>query len=147
VERVFDGDSLVLASGEGERTEVRLFGIDAPERTQPFSAKARSFTSGLALGREARLARRGTDAYGRTLAEVFLPDGRSLNREIVGAGLAWWYRRYAPEERELAALEAQARAARRGLWSDPAPVPPWDFRAASRQGTDTRIPRSASPPH
>jgi len=131
VERVFDGDSLVVAAG-GRREEVRLFGIDAPERTQPWSARARRLAGELALGREVRLERRGTDAYGRTLAVVLLSDGRSLNRELVAAGLAWWYRRYDPDDEVLAALEREAREARRGLWTDPRPVAPWDFRAARR---------------
>ena len=68
------------------------------------------------------------DQYGRLVADVILPDGRNLNRELVRAGLAWWYRRYAPHDAELEALEAEARAARRGLWADPHPVPPWEWR-------------------
>ena len=64
----------------------------------------------------------------RLVADVILPDGRNLNRELVRAGLAWWYRRYAPHDAELEALEAEARAARRGLWADPHPVPPWEWR-------------------
>jgi endonuclease YncB( thermonuclease family) len=59
---------------------------------------------------------------------VVLPDGRNLNRELVQAGLAWWYRKYAPDDRELEKLEAEARSAKRGLWQDPNPVPPWEFR-------------------
>jgi len=133
VVRVFDGDSLVVASGT-ERIEVRLFGIDAPERTQPYSARARRFCGEQALGRDVRLLPHGEDAYHRTLAEVILPDGRSLNRELVRAGLAWWYRRYVPDDTELEALERAARTARRGLWADTAPVAPWDFRAAQRVG-------------
>ena len=68
------------------------------------------------------------DQYGRIVADVILPDGRNLNRELVRAGLAWWYCRYAPHDAELATLEGEARAARRGLWSAPHPVPPWDWR-------------------
>jgi micrococcal nuclease len=56
------------------------------------------------------------DRYGRTVADLILPDGRNLNREIVKAGFAWWYRKYAPRDREIEALESDARAAKRGLW-------------------------------
>jgi endonuclease YncB( thermonuclease family) len=70
---------------------------------------------------------RGRDRYGRTIGDVFLPDGRHLNQELVRAGYAWWYRRYSADQR-LAALEGEARAARRGLWTDPNPQPPWEWR-------------------
>jgi endonuclease YncB( thermonuclease family) len=71
-----------------------------------------------------------TDRYGRPGGEVLLADGRSLNQELVRAGLAWWYRQYAPHDTTLAQLEAEARAAKRGLWADAAPVPPWAWRKA-----------------
>ena len=65
---------------------------------------------------------------------MILPDGRNLNREIVKAGFAWWFRKYAPKDTELEALESEARAARRGLWADPRPVPPWEYRSLLRKG-------------
>ncbi len=68
------------------------------------------------------------DRYGRTVGEVLLQDGRSLNREQVKAGFAWWYRRYAPDDGTLAQLEADAKAAKRGLWADAEPVQPWAWR-------------------
>ncbi len=68
------------------------------------------------------------DRYGRTIGEVSLPDGRVLNRELVKAGFAWWYRRYAPEDVRLEQLENEAREAGRGLWADAEPVPPWEWR-------------------
>jgi micrococcal nuclease len=58
----------------------------------------------------------------------FLPDGRNLNQELVRAGLAWWYRQYAKRDQVLAALEQEARAAKRGLWVEASPVPPWEWR-------------------
>ena len=70
----------------------------------------------------------GQDRYGRTVGVVLLPDGRSLNKELVKAGFAWWYRRYAPEDETLKQLEAEAMEAKRGLWADPEPVPPWEWR-------------------
>ena len=73
------------------------------------------------------------DRYGRTVGEVLLPDGRSLNRELVRAGLAWWYRRYAPDDQTLEQLEREARAAQRGLWADPNPVSPWKWRVMRKR--------------
>ena len=71
---------------------------------------------------------RDVDRYGRQVAEVILPDGRNLNEEVVRAGLAWWFVRYARRDQVFGNLEAEARAARRGLWADTAPVAPWEFR-------------------
>src|SRR5262245_6273988 len=125
---VSDGDTItVMHQGRGER--VRLYGIDdAPERGQPFSNRAKQFVSDLCYHEEVRVEVKGQDRYQRTIAEVILPDGRILNYEIVKAGLAWWFRRYAPKDPTLEGLEFQARQARRGLWSDRDPVPPWEFR-------------------
>jgi endonuclease YncB( thermonuclease family) len=127
VVRVRDGDSIVVKRG-GIGIEVRLDGIDCPELAQAFGKKAKNITSGLAFGKTVRLVGKGKDRYDRELAEVFLPDGRSLNRELVAAGFAWWYRKYS-KDRTLEALEQEARKARRGLWADRSPVPPWEFRA------------------
>ena len=70
----------------------------------------------------------GLDKYGRTIGDVFLPDGRMLNEELVREGLAWWYREYAPGNGTLEKLEAEAREAKRNLWSHKKPVPPWVYR-------------------
>jgi endonuclease YncB( thermonuclease family) len=130
VVRVRDGDSIVVMRG-GVGVEVRLDGIDCPELAQAFGGKAKSFTSGLAFGKTVGFEGQGKDRYGRELGEVFLPDGKSLNRELVSAGYAWWYRKYSTD-RSLEALERTARKERRGLWAVPNPVPPWEFRADGR---------------
>jgi endonuclease YncB( thermonuclease family) len=131
VVRIRDGDSLVILAG-GTPVEVRLHGVDAPEQGQAYGRRAKSFTGNLSFGRQVELEPRGKDAYGRTLAAVILPDGRSLNRELVAAGLAWHYRQYS-DDADLAAGEAEARAARRGLWAGRNPLPPWEFRESRRR--------------
>ncbi len=112
--------------GKGER--IRLHGIDCPEKRQAFGNKAKQFASGLVFGKTVTVNVLDVDRYGRTVGEVILPDGRVLNHELVQAGLAWWYRRYAPDDGTLAQLEADAKAAKRGLWADAEPVPPWAWR-------------------
>lgn len=127
---VSDGDTItVLHDGHPER--IRLHGIDAPEKGQAFSARARQFAASLALGREVVVRVTDRDRYGRTVAEVILPDGRSLNRELVRAGYAWWFRRYSADG-SLGTLESEARRRRAGLWADPQPQPPWEWRDARR---------------
>lgn len=127
---VSDGDTITVLAGTTQ-VKVRLNGIDCPEKGQPFGARAKQLTSELAFGKTVTVKPAGTDRYGRTLGEVLLPDGRVLNQELVAAGMAWHYTRYAKDE-TLAQLERRAREARLGLWSEPNPIPPWEFRAAAR---------------
>ena len=53
--------------------------------------------------------------------------------ELVQEGWAWWYRKYAPKNKALAAAETAARKAKRGLWADAKPIPPWDWRQSERK--------------
>jgi len=129
---ISDGDTLSVLR-EGKAVKVRLHGVDTPEKAQAFGTRARQFTSELAFQQTVTVDVRATDRYGRLVGEVRLPDGRSLNQELVRAGMAWWYRQYAPKETALAQLEADARAAKRGLWADASPVPPWEWRKQPRE--------------
>jgi endonuclease YncB( thermonuclease family) len=107
--------------------KVRLRGIVCPERDQPFGKAAKQATAAMALERVVTVKVRGRDKDGRTVAEVVLPDGRILNEELVMQGLAWQSRKYSHDPR-LALMQAEAREAKRGLWADPDPVPPWEWR-------------------
>jgi micrococcal nuclease len=81
------------------------------------------------------------------VGDVLLPDGRSLNQELVKAGMAWWYRQYAPNDTTLAQLEAEVRTAKRGLWADAHPVPPWEWRKGQRaSSTAASAPADGPPP-
>ncbi len=128
--KVADGDTLDVLRG-GKSIRIRLAEIDCPEKTQPFGTKAKQLTAALSAGKTVTVRVVATDRYGRTVARVILPDGRSLNESILRAGLAWWYRDYSKDER-LGKIESEARAAGRGLWADPDPVPPWVYRRQHR---------------
>jgi micrococcal nuclease len=86
----------------------------------------------LVFGKEVTLQTHGTDKYGRTLADVILPDGTNVNHALVKDGWCWWYRKYAPGDTVLEGLENDAREAKKGLWAEPQPVPPWEWRKARR---------------
>jgi endonuclease YncB( thermonuclease family) len=133
VVKLHDGDSFELLRGSRKTVGVRVFGIDCPERGQPWGAQAKSFTAGLIGNAEVVVLVKDVDRYGRTVGDVVLADGRHLSHELLRAGLAWYYRRY-DDDPTLARLEAEARAARRGLWSEPHPVAPWKYRKARRAG-------------
>ena len=124
---VFDGDTL-SAVVNGVPEKIRLTGIDCPEHDQPFGSQATQQAKQLALEKAVKVTEVGRDKYHRLLGEVVLPDGRMLNRELVREGVCWWYRKYAPGDRVLEGLEKEARDGQRGLWADPQPVPPWEWR-------------------
>lgn len=128
---VIDGDTIELLA-DGRPVRIRLAQIDAPERRQPFGTRAKQHLSALAYRRSATVQETGRDRYGRTIGAVLI-DGQNVNRAMVAAGMAWAYRRYLTDAHVLD-LEHDARAARRGLWADPAPVPPWNWRRPPRKG-------------
>ena len=128
---ILDGDTLRVMH-DGTAVKVRLYGIDAPEKKQAFGTQARQFTSDLVFKQTVLVLSHGSDRYGRLLGDVWLADGHTLSQVLVRAGMAWWYRQYAQDDTTLAALEAEARVARRGLWVDAVPVPPWEWRKERR---------------
>lgn len=120
---VHDGDTVRLADGQ----RVRLWGIDAPELKQPFGRESRDHLAHMVEGRTVRLQGHGEDRYGRLLAVVWVGE-HSANEDLLRAGLAWWYRKYTPDEKHYAQLEAEARGRHVGLWAQRTPLAPWDFR-------------------
>ena len=123
---IVDGDSIKVMH-EGKAEQIRLSGIDCPEQGQAFGNKAKQATSSLSFGKEVKVQPKTTDRYGRTVAEVGLSDGMNLNQELVKQG---WCGSNAPNNQVLKNLERQARKQKLGLWVDPNPVPPWEFRKA-----------------
>jgi endonuclease YncB( thermonuclease family) len=128
---VHDGDTLTVLV-DTRQVKVRLKDIDAPEMGQPFGRNARQSLSDLCFGKVAAIEIGGRDRYRRAIAQVTC-SGTDANAEQVRRGLAWTYSRYAPRDSPLFAVEQEARTARRGLWTDPAPVAPWNWRRTGRQ--------------
>ncbi len=125
---VADGDTITVLR-DHQQVKVRLTEIDAPEKKQAFGSRSKQSLSEMCFGKIATLADKGKDRYGRTLARVTC-DGIDVNVEQVRRGWAWVFIRYAPKDSPLYRIEAEARADSRGLWADPEPVPPWDWRKA-----------------
>ena len=129
---VIDGDTIeVLHSGQAER--IRLNGIDCPEKGQAYGKKAKQFTSSLVFGKQVIVHPYKQDRHGRTVADVFV-DETNVSRELLRVGLAWWYRKYS-NDLELERLEQEARLDKRGLWADPNPVAPWEYRHPNKEET------------
>ena len=132
---IADGDTLTVSDQKREQHKVRLSGIHAPEKSQPFGQRSKQSLSDLAYGRSVSVDWRKRDRYRRIVGKVF-EGGRDVNLEQVRRGLAWHYKHYQKEQDTIyrpryADAENEARAKRRGLiWVDPKPVPPWDWRKA-----------------
>jgi endonuclease YncB( thermonuclease family) len=126
---VTDGDTAKVLVGTQTIT-VRLEGIDAPETGQPFGTRARQALSTLVFGKTVTVRKTGEDRYDRTLG-VLVEGGNEVNAKMVEDGFAWHYKKYSSDE-HLAALERQARELKRGLWADPNPTAPWDYRNLKR---------------
>jgi micrococcal nuclease len=122
--------AFLLASGN-EQLKVRLDGIDAPELKQAFSQQSKQTLSDLVFGKSVMLHVTGKDRYKRTLAVVVVNE-LNVNLEMVRRGLAWRYDKYSKDAELLAAQEA-AKAGKLGLWRDPQPVPPWEWRAKGKK--------------
>ena len=149
---VADGDTctLLLTQPDGaKKTErIRFHGIDAPESHQAYGQAAKKFVSDLIYGKEIRVDVQTRDKYGRLVGKIFVGD-TNVNLAVVQAGYAWWYRQYGAGETAIAEAEQEARAARRGLWQDAAPVAPWDFRhkpALAQQATEAHSPAPPAAP-
>jgi micrococcal nuclease len=128
---VTDGDTVtVLHANKPER--IRLHGIDCPEKGQAFGTRAKQAASEMVFGKDVAVRVHGKDKYGRTIGAIILSDGTNVSKALVRGGWCWWYRKYAAGDIDLARAEAEARKAKRGLWQDAAPVPPWDFRKVKR---------------
>lgn len=136
---VHDGDTITVLVGETPR-RIRLAGIDAPERGQPWATKAKQALSARVFGEEVRVIAVTVDRYGRTVGEVYADDV-CVGCELVRDGHVWVYRQYTDDE-VLLALEADARAAGRGLWGLPESqrTPPWAWRRAGRRNARPRTP-------
>ena len=140
---VADGDTLTLAVDGNEPIHIRLAGIDAPEHDQPFGPRSKQSLAELAFGKMASVAVGKIDDYGRRIGVVTVA-GVDVAAEQVRRGLAWVYRHYSDDAR-LLALEAEAKAARRGLWADANPIPPWEWRHGGKAAEERTEPAPAKP--
>lgn len=129
---VADGDTITVLDGDKAQHKIRLAGIDAPEKKQPFGNRSKESLSELAYDKTVTVETDKRDKYGRQVGKV-LVNGQDVNLVQVERGMAWFYRQYqreqSPNDRRLyEAAEDAAKAVRRGLWRDADPMPPWDFR-------------------
>jgi endonuclease YncB( thermonuclease family) len=126
---VADGDTITVLRDK-QPQKIRLYGIDCPEKRQPFGKKAKQFTSELVFGKVVEIEPVATDRYGRTVAFVRI-ENITVNEELIREGLGWVYVRYCYESicDSWKDFQLRARLDKRGLWGgDSGEIPPWEFR-------------------
>lgn len=135
---VTDGDTLTILDASGQQHKIRLMGIDAPERGQPFGEEAAKFLAMLAQGKTVNADCPKKDRYGRLVCKVYTEAATDLGQALLWGGMAWHYKFYQNEQtetdrRQYSAAEDFARGAKSGLWADAASVAPWDFRRSEKR--------------
>ena len=125
---VADGDTITVLK-QGQKVKIRLKGIDTPEKKQAFGNTAKKYTNAKVRGKVVEVDPVTTDKDGRTVAMIYV-GSENLNESLVRDGYAWVYRKYCKDwycGRWLE-YEKQARIKKLGLWVDPDPTPPWEWR-------------------
>lgn len=129
VVRVSDGDTITVLTAGNRQKKIRLYGIDAPEKRQAFGEKSRQALAGFVAGKTVKVDVLDVDRYGRNVG-VVSEGSQNINRVMVANGMAWVYGYYCKKSfcNEWKNLDVQAQKSQKGLWRDPAPVPPWEWR-------------------
>lgn len=131
---VSDGDSAKVRLRDGQKVDVRFFGVDTPEsewkgkwKEQAHSKKAKGFTKWLIHKKEVTIDFNGESTYGRCVGDIFL-NAKSVSKTIIKNGHGWWNKQYAPKRLDLMEAQSVARLQGLGLWVDKNPTPPWEYR-------------------
>lgn len=140
---VHDGDTITCLTSSNNQMKVRLNQIDAPESRQAFGTQSKKSLSDMVFGKQVVVKSTGKDRYGRTLGEIYI-DNVNVNKKQVANGMAWAYRQYLTD-RDYLVLESAARARKIGIWSEPNPVYPSDFRKQARPVSDSTPAHNSTP--
>jgi len=142
---VIDGDTIKVLEENKTLHKIRLYGIDAPEKKQPFGSAAKYHLSQMIFGKIVDVQVKNIDRYGREVAEIIFENGDarkrsfgsriSANRSMIMDGYAWAYVQYlkGDDRRFYTELETDAKKERLGLWQDSNPTPPWNFRKSKKR--------------
>jgi micrococcal nuclease len=129
--KVADGDTFTMLTDQNQQVRVRLHGIDAPEKNQEFSRTSKNYLTELVMHKVVEVVPRKKDQYGRVVAVVYV-EQLAVNEAMLKAGLAWHFTEF-DSNSDWHNMESAARRKRIGIWSQPDPVPPWEFRKANRR--------------
>ena len=127
---VHDGDTVTLLISGNQQLKIRLAQIDAPESDQAFGQRSKQTLSDMVFNKSIQVKKETIDKYGRTVGTIIV-DGIDANKEQIKRGMAWVYRQYL-HDKSLIQLEEEAQKLKIGLWSDPNPIPPWEYRHSGK---------------
>jgi endonuclease YncB( thermonuclease family) len=133
VVEVIDGDTIMVEPiGGGDRVRIRLQGVDAPERKQPFGEASREYATQISLYKRVTINPKNRDRYGRTVAIVDIDGVGVLQEMLLDNGMVWVYPQYCRDCRTWEVRQHKARESGKGLWTDKAATPPWEWRKRAR---------------
>ncbi|PIT50202.1 thermonuclease family protein [Snodgrassella communis] len=123
--KISDGDTIRCLDNHNTPHRIRFAGINAPESKQAFGQKSKQALAGMIFQQQVQIDIKGTDRYGREIGIVYF-NGQDINRRMVEIGYAWSYQRY--PQKGYAKVEMAARKQKLGLWKDPHPIYPENYR-------------------
>lgn len=137
---IADGDTLTILDASNTQHKIRLAGIDAPEKSQPFGARSKQSLSHCAYGKQVSIQGDKVDRYQRRIGKVIV-GGQDCNLGQIKLGMAWHYKKYMSEQSVAdqsvySQAETVARDGHIGLWSEPNPDAPWDYRKSKRDKSE-----------
>jgi endonuclease YncB( thermonuclease family) len=141
---VHDGDTITLLMAGNQQLKIRLAQIDAPETDQAFGQRSKQSLSNMVFNKTIQVKKETVDKYGRTVGTLLVNE-LDVNCEQIKRGMAWVYRKYLHDQ-SLLQVEDEARQAKVGLWAEPNPIPPWEYRHGKKSSSVTRQPLTSTEP-
>ena len=140
--KVSDGDTLNVQKVEngkfvGEIVKIRMFGIDAPEKTQDYGIESKQALEKMVNGKTLEIEEKNRDRYGRTVAIVYV-NGKNINEEMVKNGNAWWYQEYDKKDTKMQTYQENAKKNKLGLFGKRGYVEPWNYRKEKKAAATSK---------
>ncbi|WP_228412863.1 MULTISPECIES: thermonuclease family protein [unclassified Chryseobacterium] len=130
--KISDGDTITVLLKGNTQKKLRLAEVDCPENGQAFGKNAKQFTSEQVFGKTITFKETSTDRYGRSIAKIYYDNDKYLSKEVIKAGMGWWYFSYSKDD-SLGKLQEKAQQKKIGLWQDVHAVAPWEYRKMRRE--------------
>ncbi|ROS09649.1 endonuclease YncB(thermonuclease family) [Chryseobacterium nakagawai] len=130
--KISDGDTITVLLKGNTQKKLRLADVDCPESGQAFGKNAKQFTSGKVFGKTIKFTETSTDRYGRSIAKVYYDNDKYLSKELIKAGMGWWYFSYSKDD-SLGKIQEKAQQKKMGLWQDVHAIAPWEYRKMKRE--------------
>ncbi|REC62213.1 nuclease [Chryseobacterium pennae] len=130
--KISDGDTITVLLKGNKQKKLRLADVDCPENGQAFGKNAKQFTSSQVFGKTIKFTETSTDRYGRSIAKVYYDQDKYLSKELIKAGMGWWYFSYSKDD-SLGRLQEKAQQKKMGLWQDVHAIAPWEYRKTKRE--------------